>query len=793
MVCAVGLAGCSSSSGSSSSSSSSNAPVINTLSPPDIAAGSAAITLTVTGTGFVSGSVVQWNGTALTTMFVSSSQLTAMVPASDLAAPGVVDVTVMNSAGNVSSASGFNVDAPTPIITSLSPSSVTAGGPAFTLTVNGSGFVSTSKVQWNASDRTTTFVSSAQLTASISAGDVVAAATVTVSVLSPAPGGGASNPATFTIGNPVPMITSLSPPSTPAGGPGFTLTVNGSGFLPTSQVQWNGSNRQTTGNSTQLFASITAMDIASAGMAAVTVVNPGPGGGTSNAVNFTITSGAAGALRFAVATDNNFLSGHYVLTFSGFDANGPVVRAGVLFLDGRGKITDGRMDTNSVTAGPSTNQTVTGSYSVGADHRLSLSVNGVAYRGALTKFCLGSQITVCSARIIEFDDSTGNGTRGSGILEFQSGAHSALTDFFPADLAFGAQGADPSGKRSASAGRMTVSSAGVISNGLMDILTQASNSSPGSNASAPLTGSFSDPDGTLGTYGRMKATTTTEAGTANMVWYVVGGSSSFDEGNGGLAMIDVDPPAAPPALVTGRAFGQSFSGSVDKNAFSGPFIFNLTGAESGGPNVSIGLLSADGAGGGSGTLDQNQGGTLTLNASFTLRYDMASSGRGTATFTATGGAAAFTKNFTFYGVNNAFAFLLEGTPGNPGADAQAGTFELQTCNAALGCDGDFAGAYGQGTYDPAVAQVWDKSDVTGVDNTSSIAMVADLSQPNGILVTGQTETNTYSLASNGRAILPANSTPPDAVIWIVNSGRFVILHNRTSAAATPAAVFFGER
>jgi hypothetical protein len=88
---------------------------------------------------------------------------------------------------------------PIPSISTLSPASAVAGGPAFTLTVNGSGFVSGSVVRWNGSDRTTTFVSSTQLTAAIPASDIAVAGTAQVTVFNPAPGGGTSNAQTFTI------------------------------------------------------------------------------------------------------------------------------------------------------------------------------------------------------------------------------------------------------------------------------------------------------------------------------------------------------------------------------------------------------------------------------------------------------------------------------------------------------------------------------------------------------------------------------------------------------------------
>jgi hypothetical protein len=184
--------------------------------------------------------------------------------------------------------------APIPVTSSLSPASTTAGGAAFTLTVNGSSFVNGSTVQWNGTSRSTTYVSATQLTAAITAADIATTGSASVTVFTPAPGGGTSNAQTFTISsptNPVPATTGLSPASTTAGGAAFTLTINGSSFVNGSTVQWNGTSRSTTYvSATQLTAAITAADIATAGSASVTVFTPAPGGGTSNAQTFTISS-----------------------------------------------------------------------------------------------------------------------------------------------------------------------------------------------------------------------------------------------------------------------------------------------------------------------------------------------------------------------------------------------------------------------------------------------------------------------------------------------------------------------
>jgi hypothetical protein len=108
-------------------------------------------------------------------------------------------------------------------------------------------------------------------------------------VTNAAPGGGTSGGLSFSINNPVPALTSLVPSSTFSGGPTFTLTINGSGFVSSSQVLWNGLARATTFvNGGQVTASIPATDIAVPTVANVTVTNPAPGGGPSNSLAFTV-------------------------------------------------------------------------------------------------------------------------------------------------------------------------------------------------------------------------------------------------------------------------------------------------------------------------------------------------------------------------------------------------------------------------------------------------------------------------------------------------------------------------
>jgi hypothetical protein len=177
-------------------------PTTSSISPTSRFAGDGAFTLTVNGTNFVSGSVVRWNGSDRTTTFLSSTQLTAAISATDMTTAGSKTITVFNPApgGGTSSSQTFTVNAnPVPTTTSIAPSTVFVGNGGFALTVNGTNFVANSVVRVNGSDRTTTFISSTQLSATIPASDVASTGTRTITVFNPTPGGATSNSQTLSI------------------------------------------------------------------------------------------------------------------------------------------------------------------------------------------------------------------------------------------------------------------------------------------------------------------------------------------------------------------------------------------------------------------------------------------------------------------------------------------------------------------------------------------------------------------------------------------------------------------
>ena len=285
--------------------SSSNGPEINTTSPTSAPAGGSSFTLTVNGANFISGSTVQWNGTPLSTSFVSATQLTAVVPASLIASPGSASITVVNPGGATSNSYTFTIGStvPTgPFLSSLSPNSINAGGAALTLTVNGSGFVFGSTVLWNGSPLSTTEVSVYQLLATVPASFIAVGGSSDITVLNP--GNVVSNGLIFNILTPNagrPTIASLSPSSVTPGGPAFTLTVTGTNFMNGAVVQWNSTPLATSfqGSPTQLTATVPASLITTAGTAAVSVVNPN--GLASNFADFQI--GSSGPVTIAQIAD----------------------------------------------------------------------------------------------------------------------------------------------------------------------------------------------------------------------------------------------------------------------------------------------------------------------------------------------------------------------------------------------------------------------------------------------------------------------------------------------------------
>lgn len=183
--------------------------------------------------------------------------------------------------------------APMPQLTAVSPNVVPTGGAAFNLTVIGSDFHRNSVVRWNGADRQTTFVTGNQLRAAITAADIASAGTAKVTVLTPTPGGGTTTELSVTISgnNPAPTLTRSDPNAANLGAGPVNIRVFGTNFTSNSVIRLNGADRTTNFvSSVELGGVIAPGDLNQLGSVRLSVFTPGPGGGTSNEVNFSVVN-----------------------------------------------------------------------------------------------------------------------------------------------------------------------------------------------------------------------------------------------------------------------------------------------------------------------------------------------------------------------------------------------------------------------------------------------------------------------------------------------------------------------
>ena len=270
-------------------------PVLVTVDPPLILVGSGARTLTLHGNGFVPGSQARWNDADRVTRFHSAELLTVDLPARDLDTTSVSRLTVVNGAPGGGSSGTINVVVgyPVPQITSISPSTMVVSPPPLVpIMVTGTGFVPRSAVRFGANEFGISSFTPTQVTAVIPSFYFSTPGPRQVHVVNPGPGGGASNPIEFAVAYPVPTLDAAGPDSTFTGS-AVTLTLTGTGFGPGSRVRWNDQDRPTTFVSTsRLAVAIPSSDVGSPTVAALSVSNPTPGGGTSNVLAYRVVEQA---------------------------------------------------------------------------------------------------------------------------------------------------------------------------------------------------------------------------------------------------------------------------------------------------------------------------------------------------------------------------------------------------------------------------------------------------------------------------------------------------------------------
>ena len=247
-----------------------SAPDITSLSPNSATVGAGAFGLTVTGNNFTPQSVVNWNGTALSTVYTNANQLTTVIPAAGLTAAGIANVTVSTPGAPASDSVVFvinNINGPA--LTRLEPTRVYAGG--FQTSVGVRGTFDCSGLQGamvNGVLRQATDCISSRVFVPLLRSDIAAAGTVTIAVRTTTQAGTQMSIALplAVVNPPAPVLTTVNPTVYREGRTAQTVSVTGANFVRGTVLHWNGTPRNTSvSNEDSLSAQITSADLCGGG------------------------------------------------------------------------------------------------------------------------------------------------------------------------------------------------------------------------------------------------------------------------------------------------------------------------------------------------------------------------------------------------------------------------------------------------------------------------------------------------------------------------------------------------
>jgi DNA-binding beta-propeller fold protein YncE len=187
-------------------------PEITGLTPSFATAGDPDTALRVSGERFITSSSVLFGLYTLNPLFADNNTLDTTVPSALISKAGIYPVTVTNPipSGGTSNSSGFTVNNPVPLISTIDPSQAMAGTQGLIVNVFGTGFADDTTVFIKGIERSYTPVSRTKLTVSLTPADLQTGGYIEIKASNPAPGGGNSNKAIFTI-KPSLEITITSP------------------------------------------------------------------------------------------------------------------------------------------------------------------------------------------------------------------------------------------------------------------------------------------------------------------------------------------------------------------------------------------------------------------------------------------------------------------------------------------------------------------------------------------------------------------------------------------------------
>ena len=214
-------------------------PAIDGFSPTEAVVNSISISLTVTGSNFESRTAVTVDGTRIPTEFVSNSELIGRVNRGILKRAGSFQIGVVSPSpggGSDEARLPFVIRATTPILDSLTPSTLSPTKGRVIIAVAGGGFVGNSEILVDGMAIKTLFNSTEELVGILDREILSARGQKSVQVSNPGGGGLSEETLSLTIEGAVPLIRSLNPKTIGAGSENISVTVRGEGFTAESIV-----------------------------------------------------------------------------------------------------------------------------------------------------------------------------------------------------------------------------------------------------------------------------------------------------------------------------------------------------------------------------------------------------------------------------------------------------------------------------------------------------------------------------------------------------------------------------
>jgi hypothetical protein len=455
---------------------------------------------------------------------------------------------------------------------------------------------------------------------------------------------------------------------------------------------------------------------------------------------------------------NTELSSNYAFQVSGFDPNGLFLAAGSFVADGNGNISAGILDTNDP-ASLQTNQTFTGTYSIDSNNLGTMILNITSGGGGSRTFAFAltsaNNGVSSGGSIIEFDDSTGNGTgtRNSGVLLKQDPSAFSTSQIL-GYYAFGLLGADSLANRFGMAGEFYADGAGNLTSGLLD----SDDSSSGISSSVAWAGTYS-----VASDGRGTATITTTQSTTNYAFYVVSATQ--------MLMIETDSAGNP--LVGGSILQQADNGQFNDSSLNATSVFQTTALPTSSgtaeAQTQVGLYVTNGSGGSTLSSDLNTGGQLTSPVSQCTQLDpctyaVASNGR----VTLTNSGFQNSQPVLYLVVPNE-AFII-------GTDAAVtfGFMEAQSVpQQGFFSNASLSGTYAGGSIARVQPSISNEASAAAADGAGNLTFTTDISGVTG-LYQNQPFAGTYSVAVNGRTVLTESGNEA-AILYLLSGTQFFTL------------------